>query len=130
LQLHALLHSTHCMMFCDLPTQQQPTVSLAPSLLFTQLTTSAAPAACSLPQAPKNPITGEPLTPVSDVRKEGYQAGQAIGQTENTKARVLSQLDGQPGGRPFGGKGMRVGRLYTPHTAVLFELHCVLAHWD
>jgi hypothetical protein len=58
----------------------------------------------SYPQAPKNPITGEPLTPVTDVRKEGYQAGQVVGQSENTKARIMSQLDGQDGSLPFGGE--------------------------
>ncbi|WIA19485.1 hypothetical protein OEZ85_004097 [Tetradesmus obliquus] len=53
-------------------------------------------------KAPKNPITGERLTPVDDVRKEGYQAGQVAGQSENTKARIMGQLDGQDGRLPFG----------------------------
>eukprot|EP00775_Hariotina_reticulata_P009350 gene9350-9513_t len=52
-------------------------------------------------KAPKNPITGEPLTPV-DPKKEGYQADMLAGQTADTKARIMSQLDAQPGGRPFG----------------------------
>lgn len=56
------------------------------------------------PQAPKNPITGEPLTPVTNKDKEGYQASTLAGQTDDTKARIFSQLDAQPGGRPFGGK--------------------------
>ncbi len=54
-------------------------------------------------QAPKNPITGQRLTPVDDVRKEGYQAGQLAGQSDETKARIMSQLGPQDGGRPFGG---------------------------
>jgi hypothetical protein len=53
-------------------------------------------------QAPKNPITGEPLTPVTNKDKEGYQASTLAGQTEDTKARIFGQLEGQPGGRPFG----------------------------
>ena len=54
-------------------------------------------------KAPKNPITGEPLTPVSNKDKEGYQATVLAGQSDETSARVMSQLEGQPGGRPFGG---------------------------
>ncbi|KAF6259858.1 hypothetical protein COO60DRAFT_1294652 [Scenedesmus sp. NREL 46B-D3] len=53
-------------------------------------------------KAPKNPITGEPLTPVTNKDKEGYQASTLAGQTDDTQARIFGQLDGQPGGRPFG----------------------------
>jgi len=31
------------------------------------------------------------------------QADMLAGQTADTKARIMSQLDAQPGGRPFGG---------------------------
>jgi hypothetical protein len=54
-------------------------------------------------KAPKNPITGEPLTPVTNKDKEGYQATTLAGQSEETHARIFDQLDGQ-GGRPFGGR--------------------------
>jgi hypothetical protein len=53
-------------------------------------------------KAPKNPITGEPLTPVQNKDKEGYQATVLAGQSEETSARIMKQLDGQDG-RPFGG---------------------------
>jgi hypothetical protein len=52
--------------------------------------------------APKNPITGQRLTPVENPQKEGYQAGQLAGQTDETKARIMSQLGAQQDGRPFG----------------------------
>jgi hypothetical protein len=55
-------------------------------------------------KAPKNPITGEPLTPVTNKDKEGYQATVLAGQSEETSARVMKQLDAQPDGRPFGGE--------------------------
>jgi hypothetical protein len=57
-------------------------------------------------KAPKNPLTGERLTPVTDVTKEGYQATQQINQKveAGTSARILSQLPAQPEGRPFGGE--------------------------
>jgi hypothetical protein len=58
----------------------------------------------SYPQAPKNPITGEPLTPVTNKDKEGYQASTLAGQSEDTHARIMGQLDAQPGGRSFGGE--------------------------
>jgi len=32
-----------------------------------------------------------------------WQADMLAGQTADTKARIMSQLDAQPGGRPFGG---------------------------
>jgi hypothetical protein len=54
-------------------------------------------------KAPKNPITGEPLTPVTNKDKEGYQATVLAGQSEDTSARIMGQLDGQDG-RPFGGR--------------------------
>lgn len=54
-------------------------------------------------QTPKNPVTGEPLTP-ADPRKEGYQATQSIPQGRQASARVLDQLDAKPEGRPFGGE--------------------------
>lgn len=60
-------------------------------------------------KAPKNPITGEPLTLVQNKDKEGYQATVLAGQSEDTSARIMGQLDGQ-GGRPFGGERER-GRL-------------------
>ena len=53
-------------------------------------------------KAPKNPITGEPLTPVQNKDKEGYQATVLAGQSDETRARIMKQLDGQDG-RPFGG---------------------------
>jgi hypothetical protein len=53
-------------------------------------------------KAPKNPITGEPLTPVQNKDKEGYQATVLAGQSDETSARIMKQLDGQDG-RPFGG---------------------------
>lgn len=53
-------------------------------------------------KAPKNPITGEPLTPVTNKGKEGYEATVLAGQSEDTSARIMKQLDGQDG-RPFGG---------------------------
>ena len=62
------------------------------------------PASHKTTQAPKNPITGEPLTPVTNKDKEGYQASTLAGQTDDTKARIMGQLDGQPGGRAFGGE--------------------------
>jgi hypothetical protein len=54
-------------------------------------------------KAPKNPITGEPLTPVQNKDKEGYQATVLAGQSDETSARIMKQLDGQDG-RPFGGR--------------------------
>jgi hypothetical protein len=57
-------------------------------------------------KAPKNPITGEPLTPVQNKDKEGYQATVLAGQSEDTSARIMKQLDGQDG-RPFGGGLLR-----------------------
>jgi hypothetical protein len=54
-------------------------------------------------KAPKNPITGEPLTPVDNKAKEGYQATVLAGQSDETSARIMKQLDGQDG-RPFGGE--------------------------
>jgi hypothetical protein len=56
-------------------------------------------------KAPKNPLTGQPLTPIQS-KKEGYQATEQIPQSEATSARINKQLDAQPGGRPFGGKCM------------------------
>jgi hypothetical protein len=53
-------------------------------------------------KAPKNPITGDPLTPVTNKDKEGYQATVLAGQSDETSARIMKQLDGQDG-RPFGG---------------------------
>jgi hypothetical protein len=53
-------------------------------------------------KAPKNPITGEALKPVSDPRREGYQATQGAGQTAETHARIFDQLGAQPQGRSFG----------------------------
>eukprot|EP00878_Enallax_costatus_P042159 GHUV01049246.1.p3 GENE.GHUV01049246.1~~GHUV01049246.1.p3 ORF type:complete len:102 (-),score=20.70 GHUV01049246.1:434-739(-) len=57
-------------------------------------------------QAPKDPVTGKALTPVSDPNKDGYQATQQIPQGRNASARVLDQLEAQPQGRSFGGKDM------------------------
>lgn len=57
-------------------------------------------------KAPKNPITGERLQPVSDPRKEGYQATEQIPQSEATTARINQQLEAQPGGRDFSGECM------------------------
>jgi hypothetical protein len=54
-------------------------------------------------KAPKNPITGESLTPVTNKGKEGYEATVLAGQSEETSARIMKQLDGQDG-RPFGGE--------------------------
>ena len=54
-------------------------------------------------KAPRNPITGQRLTPISS-EKEGYQATEQIPQSEATSARINKQLGAQPGGRPFGGK--------------------------
>jgi hypothetical protein len=59
-------------------------------------------------KAPKNPLTGQPLTPIQS-QKEGYQATEQIPQSEATSARINKQLDAQPGGRPFGGEGWRHG---------------------
>lgn len=56
-------------------------------------------------KAPKNPITGQRLEPVTDVKKEGYQAQQGVGQTNETSARIMGQLGAQEGGRSFGGEG-------------------------
>eukprot|EP00879_Flechtneria_rotunda_P000032 GHRR01000054.1.p1 GENE.GHRR01000054.1~~GHRR01000054.1.p1 ORF type:complete len:210 (+),score=70.09 GHRR01000054.1:192-821(+) len=53
-------------------------------------------------KAPKNPITGQPLQPVQDTKKEGYQAVQGVGQTDDTQARIMGQLGAQPDGRSFG----------------------------
>lgn len=55
-------------------------------------------------QAPKNPITGQPLTPVTNARKDGYQATQGAGQASETHARIFDQLGAQPNGRSFGGE--------------------------
>jgi hypothetical protein len=55
-------------------------------------------------KAPRNPLTGQRLTPVSNPQKEGYLATEQIPQSEATSARINTQLDAQPGGRPFGGK--------------------------
>lgn len=55
-------------------------------------------------KAPRNPLTGQRLTPVSNPQKEGYQATEQIPQSEATSARINQQLGAQPGGRPFGGK--------------------------
>ena len=55
-------------------------------------------------KAPRNPITGQRLTPVSNPQKEGYQATEQIPQSDATSARINKQLDTQPSGRPFGGK--------------------------
>jgi len=62
-------------------------------------------------EAPKNPITGEPLTPVQNKDKEGYQATVLAGQSDETSARVMKQLGPQEGGRSFGGRllGMSCG---------------------
>jgi hypothetical protein len=54
-------------------------------------------------KAPKNPLTGQPLTPVTNKDKEGYQATVLAGQSEDTSARIMGQLGGQDG-RPFGGE--------------------------
>jgi hypothetical protein len=89
-----------------------------PALAFQLLTLSSSFLLTSLPhtqegeqadtsqqggKAPKNPITGEPLTPVQNKDKEGYQATVLAGQSEETSARIMGQLDGQDG-RPFGGE--------------------------
>jgi hypothetical protein len=55
-------------------------------------------------KAPKNPITGQPLEPVSNTSKEGYQATEQIPQSEATSARINQQLGAQAGGRSFGGE--------------------------
>jgi hypothetical protein len=73
-------------------------------------------------KAPKNPITGEPLTPVQNKDKEGYQATVLAGQSDETSARIMKQLDGQDG-RPFGG-GCCGGWLdYCVKAALLIALH-------
>jgi hypothetical protein len=59
-------------------------------------------------KAPKNPLTGQPLTPVTNKDKEGYQATVLAGQSEDTSARIMGQLGGQDG-RPFGGESLSVG---------------------
>jgi hypothetical protein len=41
---------------------------------------------------------------VTNKDKEGYQASTLAGQSEDTHARIMGQLDAQPGGRSFGGK--------------------------
>jgi hypothetical protein len=51
--------------------------------------------------APKNPITGQPLERVTNVQKEGYQAAEQIPQGQNARARIDQQLEAQPGGRDF-----------------------------
>jgi hypothetical protein len=51
--------------------------------------------------APKNPITGEPLQQVNK-QSESYQSQIFTNQGDNTKARIISQLDAQPSGREFG----------------------------
>jgi hypothetical protein len=68
-------------------------------------------------KAPKNPITGEPLTPVQNKDKEGYQATVLAGQSDETSARIMKQLDGQDG-RPFG------GRCSTPPGATIVTVIC------
>jgi hypothetical protein len=50
--------------------------------------------------APKNPITGEPLQQVNK-QSESYQS-QIFTNQGDAKARITSQLDAQPNGRPFG----------------------------
>jgi hypothetical protein len=84
------------------------------------------------PQAPKNPITGEPLTPVTNKDKEGYQASTLAGQSEDTHARIMGQLDAQPGGRSFGGEALFTG--WPAGTAVVLltglnsdDVHCLTA---
>ena len=67
-------------------------------------------------KAPRNPITGQRLTPVSNPQKEGYQATEQIPQSEATSARINKQLDAQPSGRPFGGKHRRSQVLVTAST--------------
>ena len=58
-------------------------------------------------KAPRNPITGQRLTPVSNPQKEGYQATEQIPQSDATSARINKQLGAQPSGRPFGGEQTR-----------------------
>ena len=55
-------------------------------------------------KAPRNPITGDRLTPVQDPQREGYQATQQVPQSGATSARIFKQLDAEPEGRPFGGE--------------------------
>jgi hypothetical protein len=50
--------------------------------------------------APKNPITGEPLQQVQK-QSESYQS-QIFTNQGDSKARITSQLDAQANGRPFG----------------------------
>jgi hypothetical protein len=50
--------------------------------------------------APKNPITGQPLQNV-EKQSESYQS-QIFTNQGDAKARITSQLDAQPSGRPFG----------------------------
>ena len=59
-------------------------------------------------KAPKNPITGQRLTPISSP-KEGYQATEVnLGESEAISGRgdirINQQLGAQSGGRPFGGE--------------------------
>jgi hypothetical protein len=101
-------------------------------------------------KAPKNPITGEPLTPVTNKGKEGYQATVLAGQSDETSARIMKQLGGQDG-RPLGGgqwlllshcSSQVVLRPYAFHNACpqakqpvhssmnnRSESHCALHYW-
>jgi hypothetical protein len=59
-------------------------------------------------KAPKNPLTGQRLTPISS-EKEGYQATEVnVGESEKLSGRgdirINQQLGAQPGGRSFGGE--------------------------
>jgi len=49
--------------------------------------------------APKNPLTGQPLETIKNPQKEGYQAVEFTPQGDNARARIDQQLGPQPGGR-------------------------------
>ncbi len=56
--------------------------------------------------APKNPITGQPLETVKNPQKEGYQAVEFTPQGDNARSRIDQQLGPQPGGRDAFGESI------------------------
>ncbi len=76
-------------------------------------------------KAPKNPLTGQPLTPVTDKNKEGYQATVLAGQSDETSARIMKQLPG-PDGRPFGGRFCGDGLFWHIHNCIHLLLLCFI----
>lgn len=80
-------------------------------------------------KAPRNPLTGQRLTPVSNPQKEGYQATEQIPQSEATSARINQQLGAQPGGRPFGGKWSLTWRHNASPAEACLESACCRLQW-